>query len=175
MTGRKRVMWDEKNLEDNEEYRRTHPVTMHITEPKTPFQYPEDEEDFEEALERNDDGGGDEVENGGTWDPKVNELARQVREEFRKEAPVVVAPVAPSGRPMLSDEVVSGEALEKQRAAEFKTMRKAVYADEGARVKALLGKGNTFDDDGDDGDDNNEEEEGEEGKKAEDSNGIGEK
>nr|CCC89907.1 unnamed protein product [Trypanosoma congolense IL3000] len=143
MPARKRVMWDEKNLEDNEEYRRAHPVTMHITEPKTPFEYGREyEEDFEDAMDRNSDV---DTSASTSWDPEVNKLARQVREEFRKEAAEVIAPVSSTGRPMLSLEVVTGEALEKQREAEFKIMRKAVYADEGRRVKALLGKCN-FDD-----------------------------
>ena len=48
---RKSVNWDVKNLEDNELQRKIHPVTMKITEPKTPYTpYEEGDDDYFNKL-----------------------------------------------------------------------------------------------------------------------------
>jgi hypothetical protein len=154
-TERKRVVWDESNLTDNEEYRKLHPVTMKIDEPKTPFHHDEgqyvDDDTAEEGAE----------EARGTWDPKVNDLARRVKQEtplVREEVHHATTP--PQGaiakgakRPSLvvqsePDALAGSQRLdERQHEAEFRAMRKAVYADEGAKFKQLLHS--TVDDDDD--------------------------
>ncbi|KAG8349067.1 putative Protein phosphatase inhibitor 2 (IPP 2) [Trypanosoma vivax] len=144
MSHRKRVEWDEQNLKENDDYRRAHPVTMRITEPKTPFEYGRYDE--EGNVIEDDDSDGDDAR-GATWDPAVNELARQAREEFWQNSKGLVAPVSSSGRPMLSLEVVSGEALQKQHEEEFKAMRRVIYADEGAKLKEMLRKGSIDEED----------------------------
>ncbi|KAH9598903.1 Protein phosphatase inhibitor 2 (IPP-2) [Trypanosoma melophagium] len=145
---RKRVLWDERNLEANEEYRRQHPVTMHISEPKTPYVHAA----FDEEGNFVDGSRVAEAEEGerqsSTWDPKINALARQMKEGLSKQVEGPLAPVTPSGRPMLSPGVTNGDVLAKRHAMEFKTMRRAVYADEGATFKALLAR--KYDDDDDD-------------------------
>ena len=48
---RKSVNWDIKNLEDNELQSKLHPVTMKITEPKTPYTpYEEGDDDYFNKL-----------------------------------------------------------------------------------------------------------------------------
>lgn len=125
---RRRVEWDEDNLAANEEYQRQHPVTMHIDEPKTPFVHMDD--DVAEAMDRGE----------VSWDPKINALARTVREEAmndRRGAPA--APVdKKTGRPMLHPDTTSGKLEEETTDRQFRQMRKAVYADEGANFKAML-------------------------------------
>ncbi|ORC90070.1 uncharacterized protein TM35_000091200 [Trypanosoma theileri] len=150
MPVRKRVLWDESNLEANEEYRRQHPVTMHISEPKTPYVYTE----FDEEGNFDDGSKGEEVEaKNSTWDPQINALARQMKEGLSKEVEGPVAPVSSSGRPMLSPDVTNGDMLAKRHATEFKTMRKAVYADEGATFKKLLARKDEDDDEDEDDED----------------------
>ncbi|ESL10376.1 hypothetical protein TRSC58_01893 [Trypanosoma rangeli SC58] len=141
MTGRKRVIWDENNLDRNEEYRRLHPVTMRITEPKTPYEYARMEEgSFCDELDLTEGDGKLEEGTSSTWDPKVNALAREVKEECVQSGARIVAPVSSSGRPMLSPGVTTGKLLEKELDEKFRKMRKAVYADEGAKFKAQLAK-----------------------------------
>ncbi|KEG15246.1 hypothetical protein DQ04_00131050 [Trypanosoma grayi] len=159
MAQRKRVLWDEENLEENEEYRRLHPVTMRITEPKTPYAY----EEFDEEGNFIDGSKEANAETGTTWDPKVNALVRHMKEELARESEGPVAPVSSTGRPMLSVGVTDGELLEKRHSEEFKTMRRAVYADEGANFKALLAHKCDDDVDDEDEDDAESEEEDEDG------------
>ncbi|RNF17832.1 putative protein phosphatase inhibitor [Trypanosoma conorhini] len=144
MTCRKHVVWDENNLEQNEEYRRLHPVTMRITEPKTPYEYAgvDEEGNFSDETEPTEGNGKLEEETLTTWDPKVNALAKEVKEGCIKGRTRIVAPISSSGRPMLSAAVTSGKQLEEEHDEDFRRMRKAVYADEGARFKALLSKQN---------------------------------
>lgn len=138
--GSRRVVWDEDNLEKNAEYQRQHPVTMHIDEPKTPYVHIEDED--AEAQDR-----GEEL----SWDPKANAVARQVKEKVASEGPSgPAAPVSKSGRPMLHPETATGELEAKQQERQFREMRKAVYADEGANFRALLAKRHDDDEDEDD-------------------------
>lgn len=154
---RKRVVWDESNLAGNEEYRKLHPVTMKIDEPKTPFHHDEGEYVDDEAESA------DEVR--GTWDPKVNDLARRVKQETplvrdeQCQANISSTQESTSGkkkggkRPSLvvqspEDALSDSKRLEeRQHEAEFRAMRKAVYADEGAKFKQLLHT--TIDDDDD--------------------------
>jgi hypothetical protein len=161
-TPRRSVQWDENNLSANEEYRKLHPVTMKIDEPKTPYVPGVDEEEDKEYP--------DECESSpGTWDPNVNALVRQVKAtiplvglkpiEQEKVPDVAEAECGKKKkRPVLPSVDVNEKAIELREAAqkevEFRTMRKAVYADEGAKFKALLGT--TVDDD-DDGDGNEKE------------------
>lgn len=138
MTSR-RVEWDEKNLAANEEWQKAHPVTMHIDEPKTPYVHIDDETAAAMDAET------------GTWDPKVNanvkDMAERIYNSFN--VPTSTAPVSASGRPMLSEHVVSGKASEECREQQFKALRKALYADEGNRFKELLGKKKELKDDSD--------------------------
>ncbi|KAF8293298.1 putative protein phosphatase inhibitor 2 (ipp-2) [Trypanosoma cruzi] len=160
MTCRKHVVWDESNLEDNEEYRRLHPVTMRITEPKTPYEYAEFDEEgnFDDYSEATDGNNKLEDQGSSTWDPQINALARELKEEFLKDVNKQVAPISSSGRPMLLATVTNGEELERQHEEKFKRMRRAVYADEGANYKALLGKKHDDDDDGEEEEEEEEEE-----------------
>lgn len=145
MSTRKRVLWDEQNLNANEEYRRLHPVTMRIDEPKTPYcagsSLPEEGEDeqFDHVTQK--------IE---SWEPEVNDVARKAK----LEAPLVrtLPPATDDGvvepkknRPSVKiavsvSEEESMENEKKQHEAQFKHMRKAVYADEGAKFKLLLSK-----------------------------------
>ena len=130
---RKKVVWDESNLQDNEEYRKLHPVTLHINEPKTPYVEMTEEEkrQFDEEYE------------GETWDAKANHLAHIAKLSLpaHAEAPPPVQPAeAPVGkklRPQLSiKQDVALPAVHHEgelKEAEFKLLRKKVYADEGAK------------------------------------------
>ncbi|EPY29164.1 hypothetical protein STCU_04693 [Strigomonas culicis] len=128
---RNRVAWDEDNLAENEEYRRTHPVTMHIDEPKTPFIHVDDdvEEDVEERSHC-------------YWDADINAYAKEVKDRVLHDT--TDAPKAPvrKGRPMLADGTVTGDLERDKHDRDFKKMRRAVYADEGKKFKNLLSKGN---------------------------------
>ena len=190
---RKRVVWDETNLADNEEYRRLHPVTMRIDEPKTPFVHEdgsshalleehceeshtapegkpssstlESSGTFEEALEKQD---AEEEGNcpGSTWDPQVNAIAHHARVSAphchatssssqsagSNSTESTSQPTTTAGssnnkraRPVaISTDAVDEADVEKreqeQAEATFKRMRKAVYADEGAKFRSLLGQ-----------------------------------
>ncbi len=186
---RKKVVWDEHNLNANEEYRRLHPVTMRIDEPKTPYVEMTEEEkrlfDEEEERERLAElqasrkvmegaqeakGGPDEED---SWDPDVNSVARQAKLALPHHGMPVptaahppalpVEPARPVGKKMrpqlqiapadhpssLKPVVAAGStsvalsALDHAEAhhhlseAEFKAMRKKVYADEGAKFLLL--------------------------------------
>lgn len=150
---RKQVVWDESNLAQNEEYRRLNPVLMKIDEPKTPFCHDDGSYVDDEAHAESD--GEDGGLKDGTWDPKVNYLARRVKNETPMvrvdDLPEVHTPAdcETSGqkerkRPKLvikseADVLSRSQELEKrQHDAEFRAMRKAVYADEGAKFKKLL-------------------------------------
>lgn len=127
---RKKVEWDEKNLEENAEYQRLHPVTMHIDEPKTPYAHIDD--DVAKAMDEEDE---------EHWDPEVNEYVRQLKEKISGTRDGPVAPVDPkTGRPQLALGTVTGELAEKKSKTDFTKMRKAVYADEGAKFRAMLAK-----------------------------------
>lgn len=127
MSRLKHVEWDEKNLEANAEYQRQHPVTIHITEPKTPYSYADgdDLEAEEEGLLK--------------WDPAVNAKVKEIKEQIAGDfSDRPVAPIAKSGRPMLAEGTSTGELAQQQHQKEFRKMRKAVYADEGAMFKRAL-------------------------------------
>ncbi|KAG5497211.1 hypothetical protein JIQ42_03691 [Leishmania sp. Namibia] len=136
MSRSKHVEWDEKNLEANAEYQRQHPVTMHITEPKTPYVYADgDESDCEEEASLK-------------WDPVVNAKVKEIKERVVSDlSDRPTAPTTNSGRPMLAEGTVSGELAQQQHQKEFRKMRKAVYADEGAQFKKALTHKVTDDDD----------------------------
>lgn len=123
----KHVEWDEQNLEANAEYQRQHPVTMHITEPKTPYSY-EDGDDIEA-----------EEEAASKWDPAVNAKVKEIKEKVVGDfSDRPVAPTSTAGRPMLAAGTATGELATEQRRKEFRKMRKAVYADEGAMFRQAL-------------------------------------
>lgn len=122
----KRVEWDEENLEANAEYQRLHPVTLHITEPKTPYVHVDD--DVEEAEPGE-----------GSWDPTVNSNVRKMKEDVITDtSDRPKAPIGKNGRPMLAAGTADGTLEAEQRNRDFKKMRKAVYADEGAVFKKAL-------------------------------------
>lgn len=133
---RKKVEWDERNLAANAEYQRLHPVTMHIDEPKTPYVHMTDEE--VQAMERD------------TWDPEANRVAHEVKERILNEqSGRVVAPVK-NGRPQLAAGTASGELAEELHNKQFRKFRSQVYADEGAKFKAMLAKKQAGEEDGED-------------------------
>ncbi|GET90273.1 hypothetical protein, conserved [Leishmania tarentolae] len=135
MSRSKHVEWDEKNLEANAEYQRQHPVTMHITEPKTPYSYA-DGDDLEA-----------EEEASLKWDPTVNAKVKEIKEQIAGDfSDRPVAPISKSGRPMLAEGTITGELAHQQHQKEFCKMRKAVYADEGAMFKKVLTEECTEDD-----------------------------
>ncbi|KPA80275.1 hypothetical protein ABB37_04571 [Leptomonas pyrrhocoris] len=145
MSGSKHVEWDEQNLTANAEYQRQHPVTLHITEPKTPYSYV-DGEDMEEDEERS--------EIAQKWDPAVNAKVKEMREQIESDmSERPKAPLSKSGRPMLHPGTATGELMAEQHKREFSKMRKAVYADEGAMFKKALEQR-------DDDDEDDEEQEG---------------
>lgn len=132
MSRSRHVEWDEKNLTANAEYQRQHPVTMHITEPKTPYSYADDEdlEDLEDEQER---------EKSEKWDPTVNAKVKEIKEQVTSDmSDRPKAPISKSGRPMLHAGTATSELEEQRHKQEFKRMRKAVYADEGAMFKKAL-------------------------------------
>ncbi|CAJ1029370.1 conserved hypothetical protein [Leishmania braziliensis MHOM/BR/75/M2904] len=136
MSRSKHVEWDEQNLEENAEYQRQHPVTMHITEPKTPFSYADgdDLEAEEEALLK--------------WDPAVNAKVKEIKEQVTGDfSDRPIAPTTKAGRPMLAEGTVTGELAKQQHQKEFRKMRKAVYADEGAMFKKALTQNGKDEDD----------------------------
>lgn len=140
MSHAKHVEWDEQNLSANAEYQRQHPVTMHITEPKTPYSYVdgEDVEDMEES------------EVAQKWDPAVNAKVKELKEKIASDMEDrPKAPVTKGGRPMLHAGTATGELAEEQHKKEFQKMRKAVYADEGAMFKKALTHHDEEDEDGD--------------------------
>eukprot|EP00796_Vickermania_ingenoplastis_P000905 gene905-532_t len=129
---KKKVEWDEQNLEKNAEYQRLHPVTMHIDEPKTPYAHIDD--DVARAMDEEDE---------EHWDPKVNAYVKQIKERITGARDGPVAPIdAKTGRPQLAVGTVTGELLEEKAKKDFSNMRKAVYADEGAKFRAMLAKAN---------------------------------
>lgn len=147
MPERKKVVWDEGNLTQNEEYRRLHPVTMKIDEPKTPYCFnsalEEDENTFERELA---------AERETTWDITANELARRAKHVLPAViAEVVATETVPevsiqgsSKRPRPAIAVVSEEHIKEveqsRQETEFRSLRKVVYADEGAKFKLMLNK-----------------------------------
>lgn len=144
-----RIKWDEENLAANEEWHRLHPVTMKIDEPKTPYNWDEGEYPPED-----DEHGGDHHEKNSTWaDTHYNRMAAQARltapqvevESTVVPPPTTEAPDAPPRKQRIAvistapvDEEEAKKREEKQQEVEFRHMRKAVYADEGAKFKALL-------------------------------------
>ncbi|KAK7197653.1 Protein phosphatase inhibitor 2 (IPP-2) [Novymonas esmeraldas] len=129
MSRSKHVEWDEQNLEDNAEYQRQHPVTMHITEPKTPFVHVDGDDIAAEEAE----------EASRTWDLAVNAKVKEMKEHVVGDfSDRPQAPVSKAGRPMLAEGTLTGELAQQQHRKEFRKMRKAVYADEGAMFKKAL-------------------------------------
>ncbi|KAG5473678.1 hypothetical protein LSCM1_04305 [Leishmania martiniquensis] len=127
MSRLKHVEWDEKNLEANAEYQRQHPVTIHITEPKTPYVYADG------------DCSDSEGEASLKWDPVVNAKVKEIKEQVVGDfSDRPKAPTTKTGRPMLAEGTVTGELAQQQHQKEFRKMRKAVYADEGAMFKKAL-------------------------------------
>jgi hypothetical protein len=138
MSRSKHVEWDEQNLSANAEYQRQHPVTMRITEPKTPYVYV-DGDDIEDEMEK---------EAAAKWDPAVNAKVREIKEQVASDmSERPRAPVSKAGRPMLHPGTATGELAEEQHKREFKQMRKAVYADEGAMFKKMMEHHDEEDDD----------------------------
>lgn len=151
----KHVVWDEDNLVHNAEWQAANPVTMKIDEPKTPYEPDRamtEEGDFvdsddEHHKRRVNPHSHHEVDpNDPEWDEKTRDFARRAR----AEAPVVHTPTTDHGHDAAS---IKGGGLsldvhhtgshshaEEQHRAEFEHMRKAVYADEGAKFKAMLAK-----------------------------------
>ncbi|KPI84675.1 hypothetical protein ABL78_6269 [Leptomonas seymouri] len=147
MSRSKHVEWDERNLSANAEYQRQHPVTMHITEPKTPYSYI-DGEDIDDE---------DEGEVAEKWDPHVNAKVKELKEQIAADkSDLPKAPISKTGRPMLHAGTATGELMEENYKREFKKMRKAVYADEGAMFKKAMKEHH-------EGEDEDEEDGGEEG------------
>lgn len=136
---RKKVEWDENNLEENAEYQRLHPVTMHIDEPKTPFAHIDD--DVARAMDEEDE---------EHWDPEVNAYVKQLKEKISGTRDGPVAPIDAKGRPRLALGTVTGELTEEKAKKDFTKMRKAVYADEGAKFRAMLAKANAEDEEDED-------------------------
>ncbi len=137
---RRRIQWDEENLTANEEWQKAHPVTMHIDEPKTPYNH--DDGQFPEEDADHDD---------GTWaDAAYNHVAQNARHTAPQgAAPPAVAETTPS-RPRLQLVVEpTAEAEQQAHDKEFKHMRRAVYADEG---KAFLARKAELEQLGDDDD-----------------------
>jgi len=178
---RARVVWDEKNLKENAEWQAAHPVTMKIDEPKTPYNH-----DDGEYSEEDDEGGIGEPKHVGDsrsgWaDAAYNHLATRARHEasgaLRGPSTDVAVPAAaatddapPRKRagvalPALATAPVdeaAAERAEREREHEFRHMRKAVYADEGAKFKALLAKGAKCQVDSDEEDDDKKDADGDE-------------
>ncbi|CAD2213434.1 hypothetical protein AGDE_01722 [Angomonas deanei] len=134
---KRQVVWDEQNLSENAEYQRTHPVTMHIDEPKTPY------------VHLDDDVEDDEDEHGKKWDPTINAYVKEAKERVLSEKTGPAAPVK-GGRPMLAPGTTDGRLGQEQHDRQFKSLRKAVYADEGAKFKALLAQNSDNDDEDND-------------------------
>lgn len=118
---RRKVVWDEDNLAENEEYQRQNPVTLHITEPDTPYCF--DRHDSSDEEETN-------------WDAEANQYIKGYKEELLSEKRVPAPSCETTGKPQISISVVSGEEAEKQTREDFNRMRKAVYADEGKAFRA---------------------------------------
>lgn len=132
--GKKRVVWDERNLNENAEYHRLHPVTMHIDEPKTPYHYMDDAplENDEEEM----------------WDPQINAYVREVKDRITGERTGPVAPFnAKTGCPQLAPGTINGELSAEKAKTDFVKVRKAVYADEGAKFREMLKRKENDEDD----------------------------
>jgi hypothetical protein len=159
-SARRGIQWDENNLDANAEWHRENPVTMHIDEPKTPYNY----DDGEYPVDSDDD-----EAQAGTWaDASYNHLAAKSRHEapvtgadpkaHRAEAAATTDATdaaeagQPAPRPKLTlaldpapapagapgEAPTGGESPEKQQdRAVFNHMRKAVYADEGKKFLAM--------------------------------------
>ncbi|KAG5490540.1 hypothetical protein JKF63_00660 [Porcisia hertigi] len=135
MSRSKHVAWDEQNLEANAEYQRQHPVTIHITEPKTPYPYADGDDLEEEEVA------------SLKWDPAVNAKVKEIKERVTGDfSDRPKAPVTKAGRPMLAEGTVTGELARQQHQRDFQKMRKAVYADEGAMFKKALAHEGEYED-----------------------------
>jgi hypothetical protein len=149
---RKGVVWDETNLEANKKYFEENPVTMKITEPPTPYHYedhtaPPEEAHFHESEAETGEAAAFRPTANASWDPKFTETARLAK----LTAPVLSTSTEPPvetnaetgqiggkrPRPAIKLAVAEPDPEEerKKKEAEFKHMRKAVYAEEGKLFK----------------------------------------
>lgn len=127
-SGRKKVVWDERNLTENAEYHRLHPVTMHIDEPKTPYHYMNE---LPQLAPEEDE----------MWDPSINAYVKEIKDRITGEKIVASAPVdAKTGLPRLNPKTFSDAHSDEKAKKDFVKIRKAVYADEGAKFRAMLSK-----------------------------------
>eukprot|EP00758_Cryptobia_borreli_P004624 Tbor_TRINITY_DN4490_c0_g2::TRINITY_DN4490_c0_g2_i1::g.8024::m.8024/K16833/PPP1R2, IPP2; protein phosphatase inhibitor 2 len=152
MNEQRHVVWDEENLEKNAEYHRENPVTKPIDEPKTPFE-PSRQLDEEGDFIDSDDEAYKKIVSGTPeelWDKKTMDFVRRARASVpvsvdEKEQKVSTETHARGKRvrltidtePTTDMKVNKDESLAKK---EFNHMRKAVYADEGAKFRALRAK-----------------------------------
>jgi hypothetical protein len=169
-SARRGIQWDETNLHENAEWLKAHPVTKHIDEPKTPYaeddgNYPDEDDDDDATADT-------------SWaDAPYNALAAKARletpavdtpttvkmhrtEEIDASAPTAARkarglsiPLVVPHPPAPAEEAEPDED-KQQHEAEFRSMRKAVYADEGKKFLAMKeALQHIADDDEDDQDD----------------------
>lgn len=139
------IVWDETNLQQNAEYMRTHPVTKPIDEPKTPYNW-EDDPTIEEALAKEEAHGAE-----SSWDPKYATVAKHAKlhadlscvRESTAPAPATDQPQRPTIATSQLTEEELNNAEQRRKQAEFRAMRRAVYADEGKKFLKQKTQGDT--------------------------------
>eukprot|EP00759_Apiculatamorpha_spiralis_P039136 PhF_6_TR38029/c0_g1_i1/m.56759 len=163
----KRALWDESNLKENEDYFKEHPVTMKITEGKTPFERSREwEQEFHEGDVDND-----------TWRTDANHVARDTKiviahglshhhtQEIPTPQEAPTTTTTPStdtiatkkkGPPPVIETThslpeVPEHLTQEEQDIMFEKMRKAVLKDEAAKFKELMRRAKEEEEEEDDG------------------------